>query len=207
MPAPLWVLMATDNSVLAVRRATPADSEAIALIQADAVADAVAAALGPTQGEQIRRSLIPATMAQTWAATAADNSGEDRGVFVARKDEEVVGFAAFATPRERREVANPATAKALSQLPFEVPLDSAQILVFEVDREHRQQGHGSRLLSSIADTAASAGAPGLVVWIIGEDEARTRFFREVGFRPAGVRRNLDTGAGKVTEHLWFAALG
>lgn len=196
----------TTDPLPAVRPATPADAAAIAAIQAEAVATTVATALGGDRARKVSESISVSQMTQTWAITAADNDRDDRGVLVAHQDDHVVGFAAFARPQDPGKVTNPATAKALAQLPFEVPLDSAQILAFEVDANHRRRGHGSRLLSAVADTAGSSGAPGLVVWLMPDDEEKTRFFQGAGFRPAGVRRNLETGAGKVTEHLWFAAL-
>lgn len=173
-----------------------------------AMADTVTLVAGEEYRERIAAQLPLATIEETWRRTLLENPAVGRGVLVAQAEGEVVGFASFLAPDpgslEGKE--SPGSKPIAPGLPYEVPRGSAHILAFEVDHRQRNRGHGSRLLSAIADTATAQGIPGLLVWIVGEDESRVRFFQKAGFAPVGMRRSLDTGAGILTEHLWFAAL-
>lgn len=192
---------------VAVRAATVGDVPAISVIQSESMVETVLLVAGEEHRGLITARLAPDLLAPTWQNTISDHGegevGGPRGVLVARDGDVVVGFAAFVTPVDPdHDVA----AAAAENLPFEVPPASAQIIAFDVSRAVQGHGHGSRLLSAIADTAAAAGSPGLLVWIVAEDAERVKFFQKAGFRPVGVRRSLDTGVGALVEHLWFAAL-
>lgn len=202
---------------VAVRAATVGDVPAISVIQSESMVETVLLVAGEEHRGLITARLAPDLLAPTWQNTISDHGegagegkgagegevGGPRGVLVARDGDVVVGFAAFVTPVDPdHDVA----AAAAENLPFEVPPASAQIIAFDVSRAVQGHGHGSRLLSAIADTAAAAGSPGLLVWIVAEDSERVKFFQKAGFRPVGVRRSLDTGVGALVEHLWFAAL-
>lgn len=192
---------------VAVRAATVGDVPAISVIQSESMVETVLLVAGEEHRGLITARLAPDLLAPTWQNTISDHGegevGGPRGVLVARDGDVVVGFAAFVTPVDPdQDVA----AAAAENLPFEVPPASAQIIAFDVSRAVQGRGHGSRLLSAIADTAAAAGSPGLLVWIVAEDSERVKFFQKAGFRPVGVRRSLDTGVGALVEHLWFAAL-
>ena len=181
-----------------VRPARVEDAAFIAALQAEAVADQVAAALGAHQRETVLAQLPLETMVSHWEGAITQGRPTTRGVLTAVEGEENIGFAAYAAPDSPQDPP--------AGLPFEVPPTSAQILALEVDPQRRGRGHASRLLAAIADLAGAEGVPGLVVWLLGEDQARLRFFQEAGFAPVGLRRQVETGAGPVTEHLWFAAL-
>lgn len=196
--------MVDSPDVLAVRVARPEDAPAIAAIQVKAMTQTVAAALGDKAAARTLRSDLTQEVARTWHATITQPPSSHRGVLVARENDDVVGFAAFAGAQDLD--AKVQDEPAIPGLPFDVPRACAQILAFEVSPAHRRLGHGSRLLAGIADTAGATAIPGLVTWIIPEDEGRVRFFQQAGFTPVGVRRNLDTGAGSLIEHLWFSAL-
>ncbi|WP_207203735.1 GNAT family N-acetyltransferase [Actinomyces minihominis] len=184
-----------------VRAATVDDVGAITEIQMGALVDTVAHVVGQQYRNQVAGQLSQLDIEATWNSTIALGDEQKRGVLVATDSGEVVGFAAFAVSEGEAEAES-----VVPGLPFEVPTSSAQILVFEVAPSHRRIGHGSRLLAAIADILRPQGVPGMVVWIVGEDQDRVRFFRKAGFAPVGVRRGADTGVGEVVEHLWFAAL-
>lgn len=202
---------------VAVRTATIADVPAISVIQSESMVETVLLVAGEDRRGVLTTRLAPDLLAPTWqntisAQNSAQNSvqsstegegGTPRGVLVARDQDVVVGFAAFVTPVDPQAEG---AAQVPDNLPFEVPIASAQIIAFDVAAQAQGQGHGSRLLSAIADTAGAAGSPGLLVWIVAEDSDRVKFFQKAGFRPVGVRRSLDTGVGDLVEHLWFAAL-
>lgn len=190
-------------SQIAVRVATRDDAAKIAKIQSDAMVETVVHVAGEEHRGQMEQSLAPNLIAPTWEATIAEPKGAGRGVLIARDGDQVVGFAAFITP----ETPKHAEQTSISEdLPFEVPANSTQIIALDVDSASQGAGHGSRLLAAVADTIREQNGPGLLVWIVGEDSARVKFFQEAGFRPVGVRRSLDTGVSQLVEHLWFAAL-
>ncbi len=191
--------MIEPTPVQSVRPAGPEDAETIADLQVKSVVDTVVAVVGEEYRATIDSQMDRPQVAQTWLDTIRQGANAPHAVMVAREGDEVVGFTAFSAT-------SLTSASKPDSFPFSVPDGSAQILAFEVDDEYRQKGHGSRMLSAIADTAVNQRVPGLLVWIVGEDEDRVRFFQKAGFAPAGLRRQVDTGAGVVTEHLWFAAL-
>ncbi len=187
----------------AVREARQADVARISDIQAASMVETVVTIAGEKHRPSIQEQLKPELIAQTWSETIAADPALGRGVLVAWDEEGVRGFAAYVTPDKKHSIA---AGLDNSSLPFEVPVGSTQILALEVEDQARRCGHGSRLLAAVADSAREESSPGLLVWIVGEDEERVQFFEKAGFAPVGVKRSLDTGAGVMTEHLWFAAL-
>ncbi len=192
-----------NGSQVAVRVATPADVESIARIQSESMVETLVHVSGEEHREQMVQALAPELIAPTWENTIAEPQGAGRGVLVARDGDQIVGFTAFVTPETPRHAAQMTIS---DDLPFEVPANSTQIVALDVARNAQGAGHGSRLLAAVADTVGEQGSPGLLVWVVGEDSAKVRFFQEAGFRPVGVRRSLDTGVSPLVEHLWFAAL-
>ena len=190
---------------LTVRSATSQDAGAVASIQVASLVDSVVNVVGQQYRDQVASQLSVDDIEKIWSTTISQEGDASRGVLVARNGEEVVGFAAYVTGTASDEVGGSRPA-SVPGLPFDVPTSSAQILAFEVEAESRRNGHGSRLLAAIADSLRPSGCPGLVIWIVGDDQARVRFFEKAGFAPVGLRRSVDTGVGEVVEHLWFAAL-
>lgn len=177
---------------LSVRPAVSTDIPMMARLQAASIAGTVAAVLGAEAGARVQEGISESEIALTWQQALNQPLAETQGILVAQEDDDPVGFTAFIAQEAPEDEDGGA-----------VPLNSAQILAFEVAEGKQRQGHGSRMLTAVADFARDAELPGMVVWIVGEDEARVKFFQESGFAPAGARRTLDTGAGPVTEHLWF----
>ena len=70
-----------------------------------------------------------------------------------------------------------------------------------------RRGHGSRLLSAVADLAGTGGAARLQVWLLEEDGVSTGFYESAGWAPDGWARTLDTGDVPLREVRWHALLG
>ena len=79
------------------------------------------------------------------------------------------------------------------------PESSAAISMLLVEPRWGRRGHGSRLLAAVADLAPAGGADRLVAWVPVADTASLQFYRSAGWDADGLRRDLDTGAGTVTE--------
>lgn len=200
------------SAAVSVRAATGADLETISRIQAAAIKRTVVTVLGEDVGPQLDAQIDEAQIQKAWQKALEEQSSPLRGILVAQENNVPVGFAAFlAEPisdeadgaAAQTDEADSGSTKAQGETPS-IAAGSAQILAFEVATDQQKKGHGSRLLSAIADLVTEQNVPGLVIWIVGEDEQRVRFFKEAGFGPMGYRRSLDTGAGLITEHLWYA---
>jgi GNAT superfamily N-acetyltransferase len=70
-----------------------------------------------------------------------------------------------------------------------------------------RRGHGSRLLSAVADLAAGSGAARLQVWLLEDDRVSAGFYESAGWAPDGWVRTLDTGDAPLREVRWHALLG
>lgn len=177
-----------------VRPAKPEDAHFVAQLQANAITDLLHTAL-PAQDWT---ETVTAQMLQIpWKKTLSQPAAPNQGTLIAEESGVPVGFAAFSQDEDPEDA------------PDEAPdlfRSGIAILALEVGPEHRSEGHGSRLLSAISDSALSEKNGYLYVWLVPEEEERIRFFQSAGFGPIGLRRNLETGAGTLTEHLWFAAL-
>lgn len=185
------------NPKLSVRPAVTSDVPVISRVQGAAIVATVAAVLGEDAGIEVQKNISTKDIEKSWEQALQLPTTESRGLLTAVEGDTPVGFAAFAVGDEEHND------QEQDNEFLETLLKSAQILAFEITAQKQREGHGSRLLSAIADHVKEAGAPGMATWIVGEDAARVKFFQEAGFAPAGPRRTLDTGAGQVTEHLWF----
>lgn len=213
------------SAAVSVRAATEADLETISRIQAAAIKQTVVTVLGEDVGPQLDEQIDERQIQKAWQNALEEQNSPLRGILVAQENKVPVGFAAFlAEPiidgpegpvaqtddvggGDPNGYSGSAPASGSAETQGESPRiaeGSAQILAFEIAGDHQKKGHGSRLLSAIADLVTEQKVPGLVIWIVGEDEERVRFFKQAGFGPMGYRRSLDTGAGVITEHLWYA---
>jgi GNAT superfamily N-acetyltransferase len=174
-----------------VRPAVPGDAAEIARVQVDTWRTAY-------------RSVLPAAVLDDWDAAAAERSWHaaitapptpGHGVLVALERNTLVGFAAFGpaelTAGEQQDPAGPTT----------------ELSTLLVEPRWGRRGHGSRLLSAVADLAGSGGAARLQVWLLEEDRASTGFYESAGWAPDGWARTLDTGDAPLREVRWHALLG
>ena len=150
------------------------------------------------------RSVLPAAVLDDWDAAAAEGSWHaaitspptpGHGVLVALERNTLVGFAAFGpaelTAGERQDPAGPTT----------------ELSTLLVEPRWGRRGHGSRLLSAVADLAGTGGAARLQVWLLEDDRVSTGFYESAGWGPDGWARTLDTGDAPLREVRWHALLG
>ncbi len=150
------------------------------------------------------RSLLPAAVLDDWDAEAAEASWRSaisspptpaHGVLVALERNSVVGFAAFGPPElaadERPDPAGPTT----------------EVSTLLVEPRWGRRGHGSRLLSAVAELTGSGGAARLQAWLLEDDRASAAFYESAGWAPDGWARTLDTGDAPLREVRWHALLG
>lgn len=81
-----------------------------------------------------------------------------------------------------------------------------EIVALEVPAAHGRQGHGSRLMAAIVDTAREQGAGVLQTWAVQGEESRARFLDSCGFAPMGMRREARLGDRRLVEICWQAAI-
>jgi GNAT superfamily N-acetyltransferase len=78
------------------------------------------------------------------------------------------------------------------------PAHDVELAVLLVDPPAARQGHGSRLLAAVADTARDSGGELLVTWVLERDEPMQAFLTGAGWDADGSRRELEAG-GLVAE--------
>lgn len=183
-----------------VRAGRPDDAAFIARIQVRAMGEQLDMVL---PGAGLASGLSAPDIEAAWQQTLRQPPAADRGVLVAEDNQVPVGFAAFfgAPPLDDAVI-------AVKRDDIDQAAELAkgnEIIAFEVDSSRTGQGHGSRLLSAMADLAKGAGQRNLQIWLIAEDVERIRFFQDAGFAPIGVRRTLAAGTESFTQHLWYAA--
>jgi GNAT superfamily N-acetyltransferase len=150
------------------------------------------------------RSVLPAAVLDEWDEDAATSTWRvaitgpptpGHGVLVALERNTIVGFAAFGpaelTADERQDPSGPTT----------------EVSTLLVEPRWGRRGHGSRLLSAVADLAANAGTARLQVWLLEDDQISARFYESAGWAPDGWARTLDTGAVPLHDVRWHALLG
>jgi GNAT superfamily N-acetyltransferase len=150
------------------------------------------------------RSVLPDAVLDDWDEDAATTTWRmaitapptpGHSVLVALERNTLVGFAAFGpaelTSGERQDPAGPTT----------------EVSTLLVEPRWGRRGHGSRLLSAVADLAENAGAARLQVWLLEDDGVSTGFYGSAGWAPDGWARTLDTGGVPLREVRWHALLG
>jgi GNAT superfamily N-acetyltransferase len=182
---------AVGSADVSVRPALPEDAAEIARIQV-------------VTWRTAYRSALPAAVLDDWDADAAEASWRAaitapptpaHGVLVALEQNTRVGFAAFGpaelTSGEQPDAAGPTT----------------EVSTLLVEPRWGRRGHGSRLLSAVADLAETGGAARLQVWLLESDAVSTGFYESAGWAPDGWARTLDTGDAPLREVRWHALLG
>lgn len=164
-----------------VRQATPLDARFLGQIHYEALEE-----LGA--GGQVTRE----DLTQQWSDAITSSHDARYTIFSAIEDGVVVGFLALApTDPDNSDPESPRI---------------EEIIALEVHSAYRRKGHASRLLAAAATHAQAIEADYLTTWIPSEAEARTRFFSEAGFAPAGTRTTVAGPSGDITLHAWAAAL-
>jgi GNAT superfamily N-acetyltransferase len=160
-----------------VRVAWADDAPAIAAVQARA---------WQSYSDLLPRAVVQGidadSFAETWRQAIAKPPSAHHRVLVALERNTVVGFAATAP----------------SDDPDAEP-DDGEVVAFHVDPDATGAGHGSRLVSAVADTLRADGFSHARVWLITGDDAVRAFLEPAGWGADGAHRQLDlTGDGSTT---------
>jgi GNAT superfamily N-acetyltransferase len=165
-----------------VERAAEGDVPAIAALQARAWQAAYREVLGPAELAR----LTPESLQPVWQAAVTAPPSPQHSVWVARGPGGVVGFAALAPAGD----------------------GTADLVALAVEPDRQRQGHGSRLLSAVAEAAGAAGLSTLQAWAPEADRPLQNFLSSAGFGPDGVRRRHRTADDReVLEVRLSARLG
>jgi len=163
----------SENSPVAetsVRLALPSEAPAVGAVQVAAWRQTYDAVLPA----EVLARLDPASFAEQWRL-AILNPGEARNrVMVALAGRDVVGFAAI-TP---------------SDDPDADPAADALISEFCIHPDATREGHGSRLLHALVDTARADGFERLTIWVNSTDDTLRAFLTDSGWAPDGAHREL-----------------
>lgn len=161
-----------------VRLALAADAEAIGAVQARAWRESYAPVLPPA----LLESIDAEGFAAEWRHAIAKPPSAMHRVLVALERNTVVGFAATAPSPD----------------PDAGPADG-EVVAFHVDPDYLRAGHGSRLLSAVADTLRADKFTRARLWQVVGDDAIRAFLEPAGWIPDGAHRELDlTGDGSAT---------
>jgi ribosomal protein S18 acetylase RimI-like enzyme len=150
-----------------VRVARASDAPAVGLVQAVVFRDAYAAVLAP----EVLATFEPRAFANAWRATLEGEQSGDGVLLVACAGEQVVGFAAVGASDDAD--ADPRT---------------AELGVLGVHPDARRQGHGSRLLHAVVDTARARGRSELSAWVLATDDTSRGFLTAAGMVADGAHR-------------------
>lgn len=162
-----------------VRTAWAADAEGIAAVQARAWRSAYADLLPAV----MLADLDDARVAESWRTALVRPPSGQHHVLVALDDDSIVGFTATAPCAD-------ADAEGVD----------GEVLVFHVDPGATRRGHGSRLLSALAETLRADGFLRAYVWLFAADDPQRQFFASAGWAPDGAHRELDLyGDGEVVS--------
>ncbi|QQS00301.1 MAG: GNAT family N-acetyltransferase [Austwickia sp.] len=173
--------MSRTHPDVGVRRAGPADADAVGAVQARLWRDAYA---GDLPAEALEMCTAQA-FADAWRVALSDYSGPDHVLLAAHEGSEIVGFAAI-SPSDDPDLAE---------------RGAVEITVAGVDPDRRGAGHGSRLLAAAADVARERGATGITVWVLAGHERTRAFLQGAGFGPDRARRTrvVDDAGATVLE--------
>jgi GNAT superfamily N-acetyltransferase len=159
-----------------VRVARVSDAPAVGLVQAVVWREAYAGLLP----DDVVAQFEPRAFTGAWRDSLMSPPSPDHVLLVACAGEQVVGFAAVAPSTDPDGEA------------------VAELLVIAVHPEARRQGHGSRLLNAVVDTARARGREALSVWVVaGADDTRG-FLTAAGLEPDGAHRERIVSDGGAT---------
>ncbi|GAA5023186.1 hypothetical protein GCM10023258_14240 [Terrabacter aeriphilus] len=160
-----------------VRVARASDAPAVGLVQAVVFREAYAGTLEP----DVIATFEPRAFANAWRATLEGGQARDGVLLVACAGEQVVGFAAVGASDDA-----------------DADTETAELLVLGVHPDARRQGHGSRLLHAVVDTARARGRSELAAWLLAADDATRAFLIAAGMLADGAHRERVVSADGAT---------
>ena len=159
-----------------VRVARVTDAPAVGLVQAVVWREAYAGLLP----EEVVATFEPRAFAGAWRESLTSPPSPDHVLLVACAGEQVVGFAAVGPSTDPDGTA------------------VAELLVIAVHPDARRQGHGSRLLNAVVDTARARGHDVLAAWVVEHDDHTRFFLTAAGLEPDGAHRERVVSEGGAT---------
>ncbi|KRB45203.1 GNAT family N-acetyltransferase [Terrabacter sp. Root181] len=150
-----------------VRVARASDAPAVGLVQAVVFREAYAAVLAP----EVLGTFEPRAFANAWRTTLEGERSGDGVLLVACAGEQVVGFAAVGASDDA-----------------DTDPGRAELIVLGVHPDARRQGHGSRLLHAVVDTARGRGRSELAAWVLATDDDTRDFLTAAGMVADGAHR-------------------
>lgn len=168
-----------------VRVARVADAPAVGFVQAVVFRDAYAAELPP----EVVAQFEPRGFTLAWRDALEGDAAQDGVLLVACAGEQVVGFAAVGASDDP-----------------DADSETAELLVLGVHPDARRQGHGSRLLHAVVDTARARGRDRLTAWTLASAESVRHFLESSGLGPDGAHRERVVGpAGETAKEIRLSA--
>lgn len=167
-----------------VRLARVSDAPAVGMVQSVVWREAYAAQLPA----EVVGQFEPRGFTNAWRTSLTSPPSRDHLLLVACAGDQVVGFAAVA-PSEDPDLAE----------------TGAELLVLGVHPEARRQGHGSRLLNAVVDTARGRGRTSLAAWVLAESGPVRDFLHTAGLESDGAQRERVVSAEGDT--VWEVRLG
>lgn len=169
-----------------VRVARASDAPAVGLVQAVVFREAYAGVLAP----EVIASFEPRPFANAWRATLEGEHAGDGVLLVACAGEQVVGFAAVGASDDA-----------------DTDAATAELIVLAVHPDARRQGHGSRLLHAVVDTARGRGRSELAAWVLATDDTTRGFLTSAGMVADGARRERVVAEdGRTATEVRLSAL-
>ncbi|MBV9096346.1 MAG: GNAT family N-acetyltransferase [Streptosporangiaceae bacterium] len=171
-----------------VRRARAADAGDVARVQVACWHHAYAGIVPDRLLGQLTGGEAESVWRDRWRAAITSPPTSRHRVFVAVDDGQVAGFAS----------AGPATDAD------RWPGTDGEIYELVVAPDRTRQGHGSRLLHAVADTAAEDGFGSLSIWVLQAAQALRRFLESAGWAADGATGELDVGVSVPVVRLHTA---
>jgi len=168
------------SSLTYVRRAEPADANAIAAI----ISSAWQERYGTVWPEALWQQAEISQLRQEWADALTQSSREDVRAFVALTEATVVGCALWETRGD----------------------GVAELTMWEIHPDHRGHGHASRLIAAVADTATDAGVNELHWWATDHERPRAEFLAGMGWAPDGAQRTVEADGFTMHQARWLTTL-
>ena len=155
-------------------------------VQAVVFKEAYAAELAP----EVIAQFQPQAFANAWRATLEGAAADDGVLLVACAGEQVVGLAAVGASSDP-----------------DADDSTAELLVLAVHPDARRQGHGSRLLHAVVDTARARGRDRLTAWALASAAEVREFLVAAGLGPDGAQRERVVGPdGETAKEVRLAAV-
>ena len=154
-------------------------------MQAVVFREAYAAELAPEVVQQFQ----PQAFANAWRDSLQGEAKGDGVLLVACAGEQVVGFAAVGASSDP-----------------DAGDETAELLVLGVHPDARRQGHGSRLLHAVVDTARARGRDRLTAWALASADEARGFLVAAGLGPDGAHRERIVGPeGETASEVRLSA--